>query len=372
MKKMKNYLPSPVPVSLLAGLLCCLPSTNQQAQLIIGSTAAAGFSGQAKAVTGVAGSLQMLVADTGALATTGGAIGAAAMETSVGGGLAVGASHTAVVGGGSATASEASVANVHFASSSLLGVNTVVADFVMSRAAAAAVTTADAAVAGAAQFSGLVVNGVAVAVTGAANQIVSLNGGGLLIINEQIEGVGTMTVNALHIVDTLAGVNAIIGASTAGVIVGSASTPPPCDFVTGGGWIVSTPSGAKANFGVAGGIKDGAFWGHLNYIDHETGMHLKDTAVRSYTCDSSDPTCLNHCRIICYDVTNNGVPGYTARVRVCDNGEPGWNDTFEIKLYSTPPPPPCGQGSDTPIYIASGDLGGGQPGGGNIQLHKCR
>src|SRR5919109_3537950 len=100
MKKMKNYLPSPVPVSLLAGLLCCLPSTNQQAQLIIGSTAAAGFSGQAKAVTGVAGSLQMLVADTGALATTGGAIGAAAMETSVGGGLAVGASATARGGGG--------------------------------------------------------------------------------------------------------------------------------------------------------------------------------------------------------------------------------------------------------------------------------
>jgi hypothetical protein len=370
--KTKFYLKVPVPTSLLAGLLCCLPSSDQQAQLIIGNTAAAGFSGQAAAVTGVAGGAGIVVADTGALAASGGAIGAAALETIVGSGLAVGVSHAAVVGGGSAAAAEASVANVNFASSGLFGANTVVADFVMSRAATAAFATAGAEVAGAAQFSGLVVNGLAVAVTGAANQTVFLNGGGFVIINEQIEGVGTMTVNALHIVDTFADVNAIIGAATAGVTIGSGSAPPPCDFVTGGGWIVGTPSGAKANFGVAGGIKDGAFWGHLNYIDHGTGMHLKATAVTGYACDSGDPNCSTHCRIICYDVTNNGVTGFTARVRVCDNGEPGRNDIFEIKLYHTPPPPPCGQGTDTPIYAAGGNLGGSQPGGGNIQLHQCR
>src|SRR5438552_14153748 len=39
-----------------------------------------------------------------------------------------------------------------------------------------------------------------------------------------------------------------------------------CDFVTGGGWILH--NGAHANFGVAGGVKNGAFWGHLEYNDH--------------------------------------------------------------------------------------------------------
>src|SRR5436309_12886907 len=86
---------------------------------------------------------------------------------------------------------------------------------------------------------------------------------------------------------------------------------PPSDFVTGGGWIVGTPTGAKGNFGVAGGMKNGALWGHLNYIDHSTspGMHIKHTAVTGYFFDPDDP---EHCRIICYDVTKDGVPGYKA------------------------------------------------------------
>src|SRR2546423_1837828 len=41
------------------------------------------------------------------------------------------------------------------------------------------------------------------------------------------------------------------------------------DFVTGGGWIQPDGiGGAKANFGVAGGCKKRAFWGHLEYVDH--------------------------------------------------------------------------------------------------------
>jgi len=53
------------------------------------------------------------------------------------------------------------------------------------------------------------------------------------------------------------------------------------DFVTGGGWIL-TSSGARANFGVAGGIKNGAFWGHLVYIDHGSNMKVKGTGVTAY------------------------------------------------------------------------------------------
>src|SRR5213594_4989480 len=59
---------------------------------------------------------------------------------------------------------------------------------------------------------------------------------------------------------------------------------PPKDFVTGGGFIFCTPSGAMANFGVGGGVKNGAFWGHLEYNDHSTSppMQVHGTGVTGY------------------------------------------------------------------------------------------
>src|SRR2546422_5662578 len=55
----------------------------------------------------------------------------------------------------------------------------------------------------------------------------------------------------------------------------------PLDFLTGGGWILR-PSGAKANFGVEGGVKNGAWWGGVNYIDHGTGLHVQSRNVTAY------------------------------------------------------------------------------------------
>src|SRR5437773_9809240 len=64
---------------------------------------------------------------------------------------------------------------------------------------------------------------------------------------------------------------------------------PGCDFVTGGGFIVgagasSLAFGASANFGVGGGVKNGAFWGHLEYNDHSTSppMQVHGTSVTGY------------------------------------------------------------------------------------------
>src|SRR5260370_15552122 len=60
----------------------------------------------------------------------------------------------------------------------------------------------------------------------------------------------------------------------------------PCDFLTGGGWIV--PFGDKANFGVGGGCKNGSgtngipYWGHLEYIDHSTGLNVHSTSITYY------------------------------------------------------------------------------------------
>src|SRR5439155_16791106 len=272
-------------------------------------------------------------------------------------GMAVGASHTAVVGGGNVASAEAAVANVSFTgNATFFGTTTITADFVMSRAEALCAASGIS-ISGVVQVTGLVINGQVVTVTGAANQFVFLADGGYVIINEQTAGYGSITVNALHIVDMFAGVNLIFASSTtvidcASVVIPAPGSAPPCDFLTGGGWITGTPSGAKANFGVAGGIKNGAFWGHLNYIDHGIGMHVKQTAVTGYAVDPNDPDC----RIIDYNVTIDGQPG-TARVRACDKGEPGRNDIFQIQLSTG--------------YFAGGDLGGSHPGGGNIQLHHC-
>src|SRR5258706_2343076 len=55
----------------------------------------------------------------------------------------------------------------------------------------------------------------------------------------------------------------------------------PCDFLTGGGFIIH--NGAKANFGVGGGCKDGSpTWGHLEYIDHGTGLNVHWTSITAY------------------------------------------------------------------------------------------
>ncbi len=131
------------------------------------------------------------------------------------------------------------------------------------------------------------------------------------------------------------------------------TTPAPpseCDdFLTGGGWILS--SGAKATFGVQGGIRKGQFWGGLNYIDHGTKMHVKSRSVTAYIPLSETM------REIHYNVTIDGAAG-AAIVIVNDHAEPGTFDSFSIQLSNG--------------YSASGELGGTvkKGGGGNIQLHK--
>src|SRR5438445_12562588 len=72
------------------------------------------------------------------------------------------------------------------------------------------------------------------------------------------------------------------------------NTQVPCDFVTGGGFIVGTGGsslsfGAHGNFGVGGGVKNGAFWGHLEYNDHGSSpvRTVHGTSVTGYQVSSS-------------------------------------------------------------------------------------
>ena len=82
------------------------------------------------------------------------------------------------------------------------------------------------------------------------------------------------------------GVASLIGLATLVFAGGSASAQSNCDFLTGGGYIIR-PSGAKANFGVAGGCKGGSpTWGHLEYTDRGEGLQVKWASITAYFFDS--------------------------------------------------------------------------------------
>lgn len=299
------------------------------------------FSGEATVVQAtVVGLPPIVLSDTGALDSTGGAREASLLDANVLGLLTAEVLHASTVGQGQRSSSEASVANVTLT----VGGNTISAGLLRARATAEC-HNGTASVSGSSEIVDLVVNGQAIVVSGQPNQTISLPVG-RVIINEQQSSVsgntGDITVNALHVmVDGVADV--IISSAHADITCGGPVCPGG-DFVTGGGWITGTPSGERGTFGVAGGIKNGALWGHLTYIDHGTNMKVKGTGVTAYTV--TGPTT----RHIEGTAEIDGRSG-SYQVDVSDNGEPGRKDTFSIMLSNR--------------YSASGLLIGG-----NIQLHQ--
>ncbi len=193
------------------------------------------------------------------------------------------------------------------------------------------------------------------------------------------QGLVTFTLALGGNLQTLTSAQVASGTAITSQILSGSTLAPMCDFLTGGGWIPNTgatgPGSApgagngKATFAIAGGIKHCNPWGHLNYIDHGTGLHAhadqKDmtgydrrTATCSVVKSSSGATLQpnSNTRHITGTATLND--GSTTPFDVCatDNGEPGINDVFEVRL---------GTG-----YHNAGQLGGGVQGGGNILLHK--
>lgn len=360
MKTSGNWINRCMPANLRPLFACCI------SLLLLGGAASARAGGTAEAYSGRAYVLSVntpllppvTVSDTGPLPESGGALEKSLLQYSAPGLVSTEVCHAVVVGEGDASHAAAAAGRTSLTA----GANVIAFDAVWSWAHASCCSDG-ASVSGMSGLVSLTVNGLPVNVSGQPNQTVSLPGG-RIIINEQVTCLdgdyAAITVNALHVV--IDGVtDLVVCSSHADIVCGGAQPPPPpqppageadCDKLTGGGWITGTPSGAKGNFGVAGGIRDGAFWGHLNYVDHGNNMHVKHTAVTGYSVDPGDPDC----RIITYNVTIDGMPG-TATVRACDKGEPGRDDIFEITLSNG--------------YRAAGDLGGSRPGGGNIQLHKC-
>jgi len=156
-----------------------------------------------------------------------------------------------------------------------------------------------------------------------------------------------------------------------------------CDFVTGGGDIITTAGGthgaAKANFGVGGSCKQGGddhgLWGHLEYIDHGTGLNVHWTSITGYFNFGDDPPDPKTGqprggRLICGTARTNTYGDVNWGVYAKDTGEPGRDDVFIIRLTQ----PVVAGAPQVIVYTTEGDsdhtLGGPGPGGGNIQLHK--
>ncbi len=171
--------------------------------------------------------------------------------------------------------------------------------------------------------------------------------------------------------------------------------PSPCDFTTGGGWILipngtasgsaALPeSGAKANFGLVGGCKNGGFFGHVNYVDHNNGLHVSSTQILAYF----DPTPADFgvpsgVRDICGTARTNQLGDVFFRVRTIDaehQSPPPPKDKFGIKLMGmNPDGTPNG---DVRYLVPTRCLADGiptgmlsvcnavNPGGGDIELHK--
>jgi hypothetical protein len=111
--------------------------------------------------------------------------------------------------------------------------------------------------------------------------------------------------------------------------------------VNGGGFIESA---GQKNFGLNARTSGAGARGHVNYVDHATGMHVSSDEVSSVVCARTTATIRG--------TANTPFGPQLFRVDVNDLGEPGRDDTFAIQLA------PSG-------YSAAGTLAGG-----NIQVRS--
>src|SRR6266849_2117403 len=143
--------------------------------------------------------------------------------------------------------------------------------------------------------------------------------------------------------------------------------PIPCDLTTGGGFVITdttpTDGGKHANFGLVAGCKNGGFFGHVNFVDHDTtgtfaGLHVSSDQITAYV----DPFPTSKYRDICGTADTNLFGQVYIRVRTLDGGEPGIGvDRFAIELTGISPP----WTGVHAVVIQTRFLAGG-----NIQLHK--
>jgi hypothetical protein len=141
--------------------------------------------------------------------------------------------------------------------------------------------------------------------------------------------------------------------------------PSPCDFTTGGGFVL-TDNGNHANFGLVGGCKNGGFFGHVNFVDHDTtgifaGLHVSSDSIDAYF----EPAIGSNVRDICGTADTNLFGTVKFRARTEDNADPSPGgrgvDKFGLKLTGVSPP----YTGMSAVVVTTRLLAGG-----DIELHK--
>lgn len=229
----------------------------------------------------------------------------------------------------------------------------------------------------------LVVNGVSLGNVSTPNTRIDIPGG-TLIVNEQAvsgDGVSTsgITVNSLHVILQ----DALTGATTGEIKVGSASSGvvtsafvpahvilPQCQFMTGGGRIDRIPHQSNQDFATFGfnatmrnnpdmDCKGPA--GQLQYVDHHINFKFHGTSA-DIVAVFTDSEFGGECKVIVgsgrFNRNNTGwvdaPDGY--RADACDNGEPGvGRDKFRLIVWG--------------VYDSLAEGKGPKLTGGNIQAH---
>ncbi len=149
--------------------------------------------------------------------------------------------------------------------------------------------------------------------------------------------------------------------------------PSPCDFTTGGGFVITDNtandgSNHHANFGLVGGCKNGGFFGHVNFVDHDktgmfAGLHVSSDTIDAYF----EPAAGSNVRDICgtADTNNPSFPTVKFRARTEDNADPNPGgrgvDKFGLKITATSGP----FTGDSGVVVTTRLLAGG-----DIELHK--
>ncbi|TLY78790.1 MAG: hypothetical protein E6K41_13700 [Gammaproteobacteria bacterium] len=142
--------------------------------------------------------------------------------------------------------------------------------------------------------------------------------------------------------------------------------PFPCDFTTGGGFVI-TDNGYHANFGLVGGCKHDGFFGHVNFVDHDetgeyAGLHVSSDSIDAYF----EPAPGSNVRDICGTADTNLFGTVKFRARTEDNSDPSPGDgrgvdKFGLKLTGVSPP----FTGISAVIVSTRVLAGG-----HIELHK--
>ena len=175
------------------------------------------------------------------------------------------------------------------------------------------------------------------------------------------EGDNEITVSALDEVGNVASVKTSVHFTPAAPIDDPAPVvedePVVSTFgkVTGGGFILDETK-RRHSFGFNVHYDDkghATMKGQLQFVDHDGNMNFHGNEVSTLVVDENEAVFTGSGWL-------NGLEGYTYRVEVVDNGNPGrGNDTFSIEITE--------EDSDLVISVASGTLAGG-----NITVHEVR